>query len=344
MFFGQALSLSRLFATHPPLDERIRRINPRFQAVPYRQRRDVQLKEIPAHRPNGRRGADLGVAWGRSAIESVALVGTLDAAKIGHAGTLLEGIPAALREALREPERAAAAVAALLAAPKPEVLELQLAALKSAGLAEMTEPVRAAVPLVKDLGQAFHLPVVDLALPVLKSASGEARKRLLATVQALAYADRRLSLHEFVLLTLLRYQLAASSGKGTGKRRVAEMPAEAGVLIAVIAHAGTRVDASGARGEARDEAIAAGTRELGIEGAAGREARLSLEAVSTALEAARELAPLEKARLVKGLFAAATADGTIRVGEAELMRLLGAVLDCPLPPLIEAMDPRHLAA
>jgi Zn-dependent protease with chaperone function len=345
MFFGQALSLGRFFATHPPLDERIRRINPRFQPVQYRQRREMDVKTASQEaRRDGRRSADLAVAWGRSAAESAALVGTLDAAKIGQAGTLIEAIPAAVREALREPQRAAAVVAALLAAPRAEVLELQLAALKSAGLAEMAEPVRAALPLVGDLGPAFHLPVVDLALPVLKSAPEEARKRLLAAVQALAYADRRLSLHEFVLLTLLRYQLASSPGKATGKRRVSAMPAEAGVLIAVVAHAGTRVDAAGRRGEALDQALLAGARELGIDAAAVRDASLSLEAVSAALEAARELAPLEKARLVKGLFAAATADGTIRIGEAELMRLVGAVLDCPLPPLIEAVDPRTLAS
>jgi hypothetical protein len=122
------------------------------------------------------------------------------------------------------------------------------------------------------------------------------------------------------------------------------MAKECAILIATIAHAGTRADASGARADALEKALLAGTQELGIDGAAARTAPLSLEAVSGALEGARELAPLEKARLVKGLFAAVTADGTIRVGEAELMRLVGAVLDCPLPPLIEEMDPRKLAA
>jgi hypothetical protein len=46
---------------------------------------------------------------------------------------------------------------------------------------------------------------------------------------------------------------------------------------------------------------------------------------------------------MKGLFAAATADGTIRIAEAELMRLAGAVLDCPLPPLVEELDPAALS-
>jgi hypothetical protein len=48
---------------------------------------------------------------------------------------------------------------------------------------------------------------------------------------------------------------------------------------------------------------------------------------------------MQKAVFVKGLFAAVSADGTIRVVEAELMRMVGAVLDCPLPPLLETVDP-----
>jgi hypothetical protein len=47
---------------------------------------------------------------------------------------------------------------------------------------------------------------------------------------------------------------------------------------------------------------------------------------------------------MKGLFAAATVDGTIRLAEAELLRLVGAVLACPLPPLLDALDPATLAA
>jgi Zn-dependent protease with chaperone function/uncharacterized tellurite resistance protein B-like protein len=347
MFFGQALMLGRLLATHPPIDERIRRINPRFLATQYRARRDTTVDETAADRkrkPNGRRAGDAGVAWGRSAAESVALVGTLEPGKMDHAARLLAALPAELRETLRDPAHAPAAVAALLAAPKDEILEQQLQALRTAGLADMAEPVRAAARLTRGLNVAFHLPVIDLALPVLKAAPEEARKALLGTLQTLAYADRRVSLHEFVVLALMRYQLAPAPEPAAGRKRVADIASDASILIAVIAHAGTRSDAEGARSEALDKALAAGAAELGIDAGAARNASLSLEAVSGALEAARELAPLEKARLVKGLFAAVTADGVIRVAEAELMRLVGAVLDCPLPPLIEELDPAKLAS
>ena len=65
---------------------------------------------------------------------------------------------------------------------------------------------------------------------------------------------------------------------------------------------------------------------------------------AAALEGLKNLAPMQKAVLIKGLFAVVSADGTIRVVEAELMRLVGAVLDCPLPPLLESVDPATLAA
>jgi hypothetical protein len=74
------------------------------------------------------------------------------------------------------------------------------------------------------------------------------------------------------------------------------------------------------------------------------ETALTLDAASGALLALKRLAPLQKALVVKGLFAAVTADGTIRIAEAELMRLTGAVLDCPLPPLLEDLDPAGLIA
>jgi hypothetical protein len=71
---------------------------------------------------------------------------------------------------------------------------------------------------------------------------------------------------------------------------------------------------------------------------------LSFDQANAALVALKGLDPLQKAVLIMGLFAAVTADGVIRVVEAELMRLVGAVLDCPLPPLLQEIDPATLEA
>ena len=349
LFFGQGIEvfLSGLFDTHPPLDERIRRVNPGFQPSTYRRSRAaaVQLpvvEKVEAAAPAGRRAADLGTAWGRSAAESAQLVGSLSPEKLGYAERLLKQIQPALRETLRDADGAAAAVIALLLAPKEDVQREQLQALSAAGLAPLAERVARTAVHTRDLGVAFHLAVVDLALSALKAASDLAKHQVVAGLEAVINADRRVSLHEFVVLTFVREQLWARPKPPRADKRIGELKAHAGTLLALLAHAGTRADAIGSRADALQTALRAGAQLMLIEVPTATE--FAPATISTAFEALKLLAPMQKALLVKGLFAAVTADGTIRIVEAELMRLVGAVLDCPLPPLLEEVDPATLAA
>ena len=368
MFFGQGIQvkLSGLFDTHPPLQERIARVHGGFDRAGYRKARAsaVSALEREEKEPQGedkrntaasailaagamglagRRGADLGTDWGRSAGESAKLVGSMDGAKVDYAARLLGALPAGLREKLREPEGARAAMVALLFAPKDDVMQGQVDAIKAAGMGALAEQARALAPLTRRLGAAFQLPVVDLALPPIKSSSEAFRNELIGALEAVIHADRRVSLHEFVVLTLVRSQLAPRGKPGAwGSRKILDLQAEALVVLSLIAHAGTRRDATGERGAALAAAMRAGTQEMGLPDAAPADA-LTLEIAAAALEALKSLAPMQKAVLIKGLFAAVCADGTIRVMEAELMRLVGAVLDCPLPPLLESVDPATFA-
>jgi len=46
------------------------------------------------------------------------------------------------------------------------------------------------------------------------------------------------------------------------------------------------------------------------------------------------LAPAGKELVIAGLTRAISEDGTVRVAEAELLRVIAAALHCPLPPLL----------
>ena len=368
MFFCQGIvvRLHGLFDTHPPIDQRISRVHARFDRSSYRKTRasavveDVSSSDSPGEKgvsrkdaamgvlvtaaTLGRRGADLGTQWGRSAGESAQLVGSMDGAKVDYAARLLRALPAGLREQLREPEGARAALVALLFAPKDDVMLMQVDALKAAGLAPLADQARALAPLTQRLGAAFHLSVIDIALPAVKAAPARARDELIAALGAVIHADRRVSLHEFVVLTLVRSQLAPRGKPGAaGSRKIADLKDAAEILLSLVAHAGTRKDATGKRGEALQAAVRAGAKEMGLLETPAVSA-LTLETAAEALEMLKSLAPMQKEILIKGLFAAVSADGSIRVMEAELMRLVGAVLDCPLPPLLESVDPATLAA
>jgi Zn-dependent protease with chaperone function len=322
MFFGQAvkMKLAALFDTHPPLDERIKRILPGFAPTQYRQ------KETPLVPAPGQRAGDQAHVWGRSAAQSVALVGTLDASRVDYARRLLERLPPALREALRTKEGAPAVVVALLLAAPDELMQQQLAAVQAAATPALAEAARQLAAEARGLGPEFRLPVVDLALPVLKTLENTAG--LLAAVEAVINADRRVSLHEFVVLTLLRSQLRPGAAKAArADRSISQLREEIRALLSLLAHAGTQNEA--------ERAYRAGAAQLGMPDAALLpRTGLSFQVAAGALDRLRALAPLAKAELVSALFATVTSDGKIRVSEAELMRLVGASLDCPVPPLL----------
>ena len=361
MFFARSFTtwFAGLFDTHPPIGERIRRVSPGFQRAGYLKLRaapDAAPAELPAEHvaivaalsgavegPAGR-AADRTNAWGRSAAQSAALVGELDGGKVAWARRLLDSLPGAMRDRLHVPEGAGAAVIALMLAPREAVIAEQLAAARGAGDVRLADAARSMLPALKNLGVAYHLPVIDLALPALRSASAETKAQFMKTLEAVINADRRVSLHEFIVLAFMRAQIAPPAKPvAPGFRALDSVRDDALRLLSLVARAGQRrgLEAEGAVAAA----FAAGAAEMGLADAA----LLPFDAlnagnVDTALRTLRDLAPMPRALLVQGLFAAATADGTIRVVEAELLRMVGAALDCPLPPLMEDLDPARLAA
>jgi Zn-dependent protease with chaperone function len=282
MFFGQSVNVwfSGLFATHPPIDERIRRVSPGFRPARDRKDRPAQTTEtadaeLPAAAvgfaagaspgPGGGRNSDAAQPWGRSTAESAALVGTLDARKLDAAQCLLAALPPGLRERIRNAGTACAAVIALLLAPKESVMEEQLAAARAAGAAQLAEAAGAIAKDLRELGPTFELAVIDLALPAIKSAPTEARSELLKAMEAMIHADRRVSLHEFALLRLMRSQLAAPAAVPVRFRTIGAARADVVLLLSLVAHAGCKAGAGGEQQFAT--AFSAGATEMRLKGA-----------------------------------------------------------------------------
>ncbi len=356
MFFGQGVKVwfSGLFGTHPPVTERIRRAHPRFDVHGYRQRRAAlaapgaaQAGDVSAAAasPGGRRKLDGGEPWGRSAEAGAAAVGAVDAGNLAFAHRLLETLPVLLLAGAHETANARALILALMLAPTDEVMNAQLDAARAAGAGALADAARALAPDARQLEAAHRLPLIDISLPAVKAASSAEQQELVAALTAVIQADRRVSLHEFAVLTLVKSQLAPPRGQGAADtRKLGELRGDAFTVLGMVAQAGVRHDAP-AREASVQEAMRAGATEMHLADALpAPSGKLSPDAVSQALERLRSLAPLQKELLVKGLFAAITHDGTIRVMEAELMRAVCATIDCPLPPRFTDIDPKSLAA
>ena len=342
MFFSQGIGvwLGGLFDTHPPLDERIRRVNPGFSADGYRRRRSVS--DRPA---NEEAATTAGAAAGQGApAQGLALIGAVHAHQLDQAQWLLARLPADLRPLLRSPEEACAIVIAVAMADDDGALADRLAAARAAGQSAMVEGARLLMPTVRGLGPAFRLPMVDLALPTLKAAAASLQQDLIKALAAVIHADGRVSLHEFAVLALIRSQLRPAGRPATVKpTTIAERRDETLLVLELAARAGCGSDEQ-AQQRFRSALLAA-AKEVGLEADATEAATAMMPAdLDSALDRLRTLAPLQKALLIKALFAAVMADGVVHVAEAELLRAVAAALECPLGPMSAQLDPQRLAA
>ncbi len=233
------------------------------------------------------------------------------------------------------------ALAAVIEAPRPEHVDHArrlLEALPAQTRQRLATPEGAEQVVLEGLGRAQQLLIFELALPALKQLPQKRRDTFLAEVRRRVEADRKVTLAEFVQATLLRQHLREGAGKPIPTKfgKVEDVAQDAHVILSLIAHA--------SQGDT-EAAHAKGKAMLGVElPGALPAAELTAARLETALERLRHLQPFQKPRVLKACVETAAADGRFRLAEAELVRAVAATLDCPLPPVIGALDPATLAA
>jgi hypothetical protein len=362
LFFSEAVTgfFSSLFATHPPLLERIRRIQPGFDGAFLRSRspeaahptsapfsppaspslqpaRGFHFAAAPETRsdahagrlqPSG--GADQGLAS-----QLIAGVGSPTPAHLEHARQLIADLPPALRDAAHDPYGARAILYALLTDAHPG-----LRAAQHQSLAARVDPLtfkltQAFEQAIDELGPSYRLLLLELVLPTLRDAlSREQYLQTRAAVAELVKADQRVTLFEWMLRHLLLRQLDPAHLGPQERLRLAPQAAmqsasAIAAVIAALAHSGHE-DAPSAR-RAYDTAF-----QLMRSPAPPMPERdaVGLSELDRALAALESLKPRLKERLLEAAAACVAQDGQVTVAEAELLRAVGAALDCPLPPLL----------
>ena len=333
MFFGRGTSgFSALFSTHPPLAERIRRIDPSW---------DGTFPEVAPVAPPGQAmpAAASGFAAG-GAGETFAAMHALDHlgqptdAHIRHAGRLLAGLPERIRAAAHEPYGARALVYALLLDRDADLRRTQLQHLERAADPGVFEETLRLVPVVAGLDAKARLPVVEIALPALRSLTADQYRIFKQNVAVVVQADDAIDLFEWSLQRILVRDLdARQEGARAPHVRHHSLPPlqpQCEVLLSRLAHAGHRDEANAGA------AFAAGRQALGMPQAhmrGGREADLA--ALDAALADLEQAAPQVKRKVLEGAVACIAADRQVTATEAELLRAVSASLGVPMPPLLD---------
>jgi Zn-dependent protease with chaperone function len=355
IFFCNGIEDDRIWltSTHPPLDERIKRIQTMMgeSFVPEPKKIEEQYA--------GQRGAEVekpetefagfvsrllarkdsvsqsSRSTGIDAKDALANVGVPVARHLAYAAQLMEALPEAVRQAAREPRGATALIYVLLLSPLASVREAQVRLLKSRLSSEVSLKINTALSAIRGLNELVKIPLVDLAFPALRRLSLPEYAALMANIAELVAADQQVDLFEFALQKMLRRHLEPNfkpvPEPEIRHNSINRVAAACSTLLSALAHAGQ---------DPAKEAQAAfgrGVSHLRPDGAKLRfmaPAECTLTTMEAALNDLSEATPQIKKLFLGACAQTVAADGTVRPREGELLRAIADTINCPIPPLV----------
>ncbi|WP_406667669.1 M48 family metallopeptidase [Gallaecimonas sp. GXIMD1310] len=298
LFFGPALSaqFAGLFASHPPLAKRIRRLEPSW---------DGNYTRSTPHQ--GETVTDKAV----SSKEYLVTAGL----------TMALALPHRLEQSSRDPHDARYLVYALLLEDDDTIRQKQLALL--------AEPERV-MPLaekLQELEPGQRLMLIEKAVPSLRQMSDSQYQVFRDTLVQLAHADVNISLFEWILYQLVSHQVGHQYSERVEPkvryRKLSSIASQAELLLSVLAWQASDDE------QAVRRAFGAGSNAMGLyQGQLQPMPKATV--LGPALKAMQEASEAVRQRFLRGAVKAVMQDGQISPEEAEFFRVLAVCLDSPV--------------
>jgi Zn-dependent protease with chaperone function len=361
LFFCNGLSDSFLgmMATHPPLDERIRAIDPAWDGKYKRLELDKMesqnlfqravAHEMTKHPPMP---AVLGTLMTASCASmddplrrqktkyALPSIGNPTPLHLKYAEQLRESFPDSVRAAAREPLDAAAMIYALLLAGDDKLRADQIAEIAKLFSPPVSARTAALFPDVSKAALHARLPMVNLALGTLRRLTADEFTRFSQTLQWLIESDGKIELYEFVLQKIVTHHLAPQFGQALRSSAqyysLKPIVPDCAVLLSALANVGSNDDAEVQKAfdtgapylrAPDDSALQLFPRE-----------QCGVTEIGPALDRLAQAAPQIKKNLLEACIHVVGLDGVILEGEAELLRAIADTLDCPMPPFLQTSN------
>lgn len=349
LFFSDGIA-SKLFgggafATHPPLEERISRIDSDFEGE--QQQRSAASGASGAAQAAGASGfaggggAESSASARRSprAEDVISQTGDLSPEGVDFAAKIRKALPNVLVEAAHEPLGATAIVYGVLIAPdgESENRKAQMEVLHEHASPEELDEVERLLDDLHALPHRLRLPLLNIAAPALRHVDAEKHTQIHDTVQALVRADDQLTVFEYALETIVRHRLDHIANPSEDRprfKKFSQIQDDAIALLSMIAQAGadTNRDAS--------NAFRAGLEAFDDVADPSRHQRASArpDQLDEALDRLAQTRPALKQQVLDACARCILADDEVTDAEADLLMAVAEALACPVPPFVLHAD------
>jgi Zn-dependent protease with chaperone function len=350
LFFGSAIKFnffSKVFATHPPLSQRIRKLQSLEGRYAASTCTVTALNGTSASPVMGLTGS---TSTARSAQPStnqrsnliqvtpeqmLARVGTVTPEQFTQTQAWLNQLPDEIRTGLQNQYQATAIVYALLInLEHSETQQKQKKWLQQFESTQMVTDTFEFRQIIRTLDARMRLPLLDLTVPILRQSPARDCQTLFKCMNALAKAAGRWSLNDFVIYLVLFHRLKPGQTKATSSiqhTKLESIWSDCLLLLSALAQVGQ----SGQ--DAVTYAFRSGLYRLPGVG------RLELpdtppacnfSALNQSLQRLSTASPKLKQAIVDACAHTVLLDQKVTIQEADLLRAIVITLDCPIPPFL----------
>ncbi|MCW9013046.1 MAG: M48 family metallopeptidase [Gammaproteobacteria bacterium] len=330
MCFGETLHVNfqRLLATHPPLETRINEIDPGFLKIQNSQQIVEKQNQLKAdEKAKGFSAANEMVHTSVQAVTDS--VGNPGPEHMLYAAAMLQSLPSPVMSLVHEAQGAKAIVYALILTAMDRTAGLKF--LHDAGEGEAAQLVEEKLSQLLSLDKRLRLSLIDLLLPSLKRLGEAETAAFLETGEALIKLDKKYTLFEFVLFTILNQHLNPQAERADKIRFYSFKPVlvDIQLILSVLCHSSQQ------SAEKKQQMF-----QRGLSTFTQKEMPLlsvkqfSIKTIRHSLNRLCQLSPMLKKSVINACADVVIDDGIMLPEEAELLRAVAESLDCPIPPFV----------
>ena len=360
MFFANGFSskLGGFLSTHPPLTDRIRKLDQNFDGdfkgyLKVRQRMaDAHAKQLKQEEEKKRRPPLTPVSTmfpkeiaERFSIDPdflIAAIGSPDANDVSRSRELIGELPVEVAQATQDPYSARCIAFATLLSDNEAFRIQQLKSIRNTEGQRTLETTTKLIPIVSNLESVFRLPVLEMIQGSLSDLSPEQYVRFRATVVNLVQLDNKTSFFEFVvrhhLLMHLDRRFSIERPPRIKYKKTSSLVREIELMLSAFASASVSgsilEDTEPPSPETIQHSYRLAMQVAGFGDAAESKAVLrpwEIDQLEQCMQALQRSSPAVKKQFLEAAAVLITFDHEITVSEAEFFRAVAESLDCPVP-------------
>jgi Zn-dependent protease with chaperone function len=328
LFFASAGLFSFGFATHPPLDERIRAVDPNWDGkFVSESAHAIEAQQQPASRKKP--PPIIGGIPGIPGIPGLAALAAFDAPDVARGAKLHRSLNKEWLEAVHSIDDAQAVIYGLLMTRDPARREKETTyLLDHAGelLANRADHWRGELAAIHS---AQKIALIELSVASLRRLAPKAYASFKDHTRWLIASDGQIDLFEFMLQKLIERHLDISQGVRQPTpiqiRNIHDLEGETNLLVSSMAYVGGQP--AGAYAAAMADFAQHGGRRMTIL----PHEQCGLEKISAALDTCDGATPLVKRQLLRLCALAAANDASLGNREIELLRAIADSIGCQIP-------------